>query len=200
MLAAIRLQKSLRRFNRYRDENSRVVIRIGIHSGKVVRKAQGDVLGNAVNIASRLESSARPGSILISDKVQEKVKDSVHAREIGHITVKNISEPIRVFEPYEIVLDLPAELDPLKCRDTAGRREPGRGASGAVAERMISMDAGSWSEIVKCFSALAAACRGAANGQVAVAAVNEQVLARWDRVTSRLCRRRREDARRSTRR
>ena len=123
VLAAIRLQKSLRRFNKYRvDENTRVVIRIGIHSGRVVRKAQGDVLGNAVNIASRLESSARPGSVLISDTVQEKVKDFVHAREIGHITVKNISEPIRVFEPYEIVLDLPAELDPLKQVRSAGAR------------------------------------------------------------------------------
>src|SRR5208282_2809546 len=52
VLAAIRLQKSLRRFNRYRDESTRVIIRIGIHSGSVVRKAEGDVLGNAVNIAS----------------------------------------------------------------------------------------------------------------------------------------------------
>ena len=76
VLAAVRMQKSLRRFNRYRDENSRVMIRIGIHSGKVVRKEKGDVLGNAVNIASRLESSANPGSILISDKVQADVKDS----------------------------------------------------------------------------------------------------------------------------
>ena len=125
VLAAIRLQKSLLRFNRYRDENSRVVIRIGIHSGKVVRKAQGDVLGNAVNIASRLESSARPGSILISDQVQESVKDAVHSREIGAITVKNISEPIRVFEPYEIALDLSPELDPLKkARPPQGEPAP----------------------------------------------------------------------------
>ena len=128
VLAAIRLQKSLLRFNRYRDENSRVVIRIGIHSGKVVRKAQGDVLGNAVNIASRLESSARPGSILISEQVQESVKDAVHSREIGHITVKNISEPIRVFEPYEIALDLSPELDPLKTArpPRPGPRPPAR--------------------------------------------------------------------------
>jgi hypothetical protein len=48
------------------------------------------------------------------------------------------------------------------------------------------MDAESWSEIVKCFSALAAACRGATGGQIAVAAVNDQVLARWDRIKGRL--------------
>jgi class 3 adenylate cyclase len=133
VLAAIRLQKSLRRFNRYRDETNRVVIRIGIHSGRVVRKGS-DVLGNEVNIASRLESSARPGSILISDQVQDKVKDSVHAREIGHITVKNISEPVRVFEPFEIVLDLPAELDPLR----QSRDAP---SAAAAASGPVSLDA-----------------------------------------------------------
>jgi class 3 adenylate cyclase/HEAT repeat protein len=185
VLAAIRLQKSLRRFNRYRDENNRVMIRIGIHSGKVVRKAGGDVLGNAVNIASRLESSAPHGSILISDHVQEKVKDFIHAREIGHITVKNISEPIRVFEPYEIVLDLPAELDPLKAGSPQKAQEPAAEPR-ASAPNTISMDVESWTEIVKCFSALTAACRDAPNGQVPVATVNAQVLARWDRIKGRL--------------
>jgi class 3 adenylate cyclase len=179
VLAAIRLQKSLRRFNRYRDENTRVVIRIGIHSGRVVRKSEGDVLGNAVNIASRLESSARPGSILISDQVQEKVKDSVHAREIGHITVKNISEPIKVFEPYEIVLDLPAELDPLKQVRSAGP-QPGEGPGS------VTLDRETYAEIVRSFGALVALCKGAPSGQVPVTTITTQVLARWSRLRPRL--------------
>ena len=134
VLAAIRLQKSLRRFNRYRDETSRVVIRIGIHCGSVVRKEQGDVLGNTVNIASRLESSSQPGSILVSEQVHEKVKDFVHAREIGRITVKNISEPIRVYEPYEIALDLPEALDPMKGGKAAAvaARAAGRAVRGIL--------------------------------------------------------------------
>jgi hypothetical protein len=179
VLAAIRLQKSLRRFNRYRDESTKVVIRIGIHGGRVVRKAQGDVLGNAVNIASRLESSARPGSILISDQVYDKVKDSVHAREIGHIPVKNISEPIRVFEPYEIVLDLPAELDPLK-RALSGTPEQ-TAASGSV-----TLDRETYAEIARCFSALVGVCRSAESGQVPVSTITAQVLARWSRLRPRL--------------
>jgi class 3 adenylate cyclase len=180
VLAAIRLQKTLRRFNRYRDESTRVVIRIGIHSGKVVRKAQGDVLGNAVNIASRLESSARPGSVLISEQVQDKVKDSIHAREIGHITVKNISEPIKVFEPYEIVLDLPAELDPLK-------QDRGTGASpAAAAPGSVTLDRETYAEIARCFAALVGVCRTAEAGQVPLSAITEQVLARWSRLRPRL--------------
>ena len=114
VLAAIRVQKSLRRFNRYREEVSRVAIRIGVHCGKVVRKDGGDVLGNTVNVASRLETAAQPGSILISEELHERVKDAVHAREIGAIEVKNISGAIRVFEPYEIALDLSPDQDPLR--------------------------------------------------------------------------------------
>jgi|GEM_PF-1931408 len=196
VLAAIRLQKSLLRFNRYRDENSRVVIRIGIHSGKVVRKAQGDVLGNAVNIASRLESSARPGSILISDQVQESVKDAVHSREIGHITVKNISEPIRVFEPYEIALDLSPELDPLKkARPVQGVPMPAGAApvpapAAAPAPARdgagVTLDRETYKEIIACFSALADVCRKADGGQIAVSALSGQVLARWSRIKTRL--------------
>jgi class 3 adenylate cyclase/HEAT repeat protein/Arc/MetJ family transcription regulator len=187
VLAAIRIQKSLRRFNRYRDENSRVIIRIGIHSGKVVRKETGDVLGNAVNIASRLETAATPGSILISDKVEARVRDFVHVREIGRITVKNISEPIKVFEPYEIVLDLPAEMDPMKAPATAGANSTLANPSAAsAATARISMDRDVYAEIVRCFSSLAAACRQAESGNVPVATLNEQVLARWSRLRPRL--------------
>jgi class 3 adenylate cyclase len=180
VLAAIRIQKSLRRFNRYRDETTRVVIRIGIHSGKVVRKAEGDVLGNAVNIASRLESSAQPGSILISDQVHAKVRDAIHAREIGQITVKNISEPIKVFEPYEIVLDLPAELDPLK-QEKGAPRGAAREAPGGV-----TLDKETYVELVRCFSSLIAVCRKADNGSIPLAMLNEQVIAKWNRLRPRL--------------
>ncbi|MGA2975270.1 MAG: adenylate/guanylate cyclase domain-containing protein [Spirochaetia bacterium] len=189
VLAAIRLQKSLRRFNRYRDETTRVVIRIGIHVGKVVRKAQGDVLGNAVNIASRLESSAPHGSILISDLVYEKVKDAVHAREIGHITVKNISEPIRVFEPYEIVIDLPAELDPLKqtraVPDSAAAPNP-EAAPDPAAAGSVTLDRETYVELARCFSALISLCRKAEHGQVALSSITERVLSRWSRLRPRL--------------
>jgi class 3 adenylate cyclase len=199
VLAAIRIQKSMVRFNRYREETSRVVIRIGIHAGKVVRKASGDVLGNDVNIASRLESSARPGSMLVSERVYEKVKDYIHARELGPISVKNITEPIRVFEPFEIVLDLPVELDPLKTRTgspgagttaaaTAGATAAATGAAAAgpaakppaAAAACVSMTAESWRMLEKCFSALALAFSG--DNPAAGPAVLKQVLARWNQI------------------
>jgi hypothetical protein len=132
VLAAIRMQKSLRRFNRYREEAARVAIRIGAHCGKVVRKDGGDVLGNTVNVAARLESAAQSGSILVSEELHGRVKDAVHAREIGAIEVKNISGAIRVFEPYEIALDLGPEQDPLR-QAKAAAAAAFAGAAGPVA-------------------------------------------------------------------
>jgi class 3 adenylate cyclase len=194
VLAAIRLQKSLRRFNRYREENTRVVIRIGINCGKVVRKERGDVLGNTVNIASRLESSAQPGSVLVSEAVHEKVRDYVHAREIGRITVKNITEPIRVYEPYEVALDLPAALDPLKSsREAVSSREaaPSHEAEPPAARPQadpdnVTVDPEVLRQITACFESLANLCRDAQDGAVPLVPINEKVLAQWDRIRSRL--------------
>ena len=214
VLSAIRLQKSLKRFNLYRKENSRVVIRIGIHCGSVVRKEQGDVLGNNVNIASRLESSARPGSVLVSDAVYEKVKDHVHAREIGRITVKNITEPIRVYEPYEVILDLPAALDPLKNArsETAATVEAGEVEAGPQANtspgagpdapadaltkaaavpptgssRVVAVDRDLLRQIASCFESLQSLCHDAQGGSVPLVPINEKVLAQWARIKSRL--------------
>ncbi|HTU01726.1 MAG TPA: adenylate/guanylate cyclase domain-containing protein [Candidatus Sulfotelmatobacter sp.] len=203
VLAGIRLQKSLRRFNRYREENARVVIRVGAHYGKVVRKEQGDVLGHTVNIASRLESAAQPGSVLVSEQVHEKVKDYVHAREIGQITVKNISEPIRVYEPYEVALDLPASLDPLKGEKVraasagpkagataahvppADSEAPSRIAPVAVAH-VVPVDREVLAQIVMCFESLQGICGSALDGAVPLSPITEQVLAPWDRIWFRL--------------
>ena len=196
VLTAIRLQKSLKRFNRYREENSKVVIRIGVHCGKVVRKEQGDILGNTVNIASRLETSATPGSVLVSEQVYEKVKDHVHAREIGRITVKNISEPIRVYEPYEVVLDLPGGPGPVEEREDRPPPGPRAGAPAAMTPSGkaaaspppadVPVDPDVLRQIATCFESLESLCREAHDGNVPLVPINEKVLAQWDRIRSRL--------------
>ena len=143
-----------------------------------MRKPGGDVLGNAVNIASRLESSAQPGSILVSEVVHERVKDAIHAREIGLITVKNISEPIRVFEPFEIALDLPAELDPLKSGG------PATEARGPEARRgsTVSLDLESWTQLEKAFTAVARLTQSPQNAGGQLAPLLRQVVAHWERI------------------
>ena len=119
VLAAIRVQKALRRYNRFQPERQRVQIRVGIHWGEVVERA-GDVLGNTVNIASRLQTMAMGGSTCISQDVYGRVSDWIHANDLGPLQVKGVREPIHAWEPTEAALGLPPELDPFK---RGGRRE-----------------------------------------------------------------------------
>jgi hypothetical protein len=73
-------------------------LRIGIHQGEVVNSGE-DIFGDGVNIASRLESMAIPGSILISAKVRDDVKNqkSIQTVSLGSYELKNVSEPVEIF-------------------------------------------------------------------------------------------------------
>ena len=57
------------------------------------------IIGNAVNLASRLEREAPPGSILISFETYALVKDEVRCEERGHIEVRGIAYPVATYEP-----------------------------------------------------------------------------------------------------
>lgn len=72
--------------------------RIGIHVGDVVL-SEGDVLGAGVNIAARLQSKARPGSICISSMVYETVKDhlALTVEDLGAQTLKGVSYPLQLY-------------------------------------------------------------------------------------------------------
>ncbi len=89
-------------------------IRMGINTGYCTVGTFGTshhldytVLGTHVNLASRLESAAEPGEILISHETCALVKDSVMARDKGKINVKGFSHPVKVFE----VVDLRKDMD-----------------------------------------------------------------------------------------
>jgi len=75
-----------------------IMIRIGIHLGDVVHKA-GDIFGEGVNIASRLESICEPGSIYISEDVYNQVKGKVKVNfeSLGSKPLKNIESPPKVY-------------------------------------------------------------------------------------------------------
>ena len=113
VLAAIRVQKALRRYNRFQPEKQRVLIRIGIHWGEVVERA-GDVLGNTVNIASRLQTVAMGGSTCISQEVYGRVADWIHANDLGALQIKGVRDPVHAWEPTEAALGMPPDLDPFK--------------------------------------------------------------------------------------
>ncbi|HEY8566764.1 MAG TPA: adenylate/guanylate cyclase domain-containing protein [Beijerinckiaceae bacterium] len=96
--AAIDIQESLRTRNMAYPPSRKLQFRIGITIGDVVERG-GDLLGDGVNIAARLEGLAEPGGICVSRSVHEAVanKISVPFRDLGTREVKNIPNPVHAF-------------------------------------------------------------------------------------------------------
>ena len=96
--AASEIQQALAVENRLVPDNRRMDFRIGINVGDIMVK-DGDIFGDGVNIAARLESLAEPGGICVSRGVRDHIrgKIAVGFEDLGEQTVKNIAQPIRVF-------------------------------------------------------------------------------------------------------
>jgi adenylate cyclase len=95
---AIEIQNALADANRSIEEDRRLRFRIGINVGDVMVK-DGDIFGDGVNIAARLEGLAEAGGICISRGVRDHIRYKLpHTFEdLGEQAVKNIAQPIRVF-------------------------------------------------------------------------------------------------------
>ena len=95
---AVEIQRELKAQNESIREAERMDFRIGINLGDVMIDDH-DIFGEGVNIASRLQSLATPGGILISGSVHDQVKNKVALgfNFMGHQQVKNISEQVPVF-------------------------------------------------------------------------------------------------------
>jgi adenylate cyclase len=95
---AIEIQRSLRTARLTSGQGRPIRIRIGIHVGDVV-EADGDVLGDAVNIASRIEPLAIPGGICLTRQVYDQVQNKVSANfeKLPSVTLKNIEVPTEVY-------------------------------------------------------------------------------------------------------
>jgi class 3 adenylate cyclase len=96
---AIDIQESLRTSNLAHPATRQMLFRIGISIGDVVER-DGDLLGDGVNIAARLQALADPGSICVSRHVHEAVmnKISVPFRDLGNREVKNLPHPVHAYQ------------------------------------------------------------------------------------------------------
>ena len=105
--SAIAIQQALRRANAALPEERRMNLRIGINVGDVLVK-EGDIFGDGVNIAARLEALAEPGGICVSRAARDPLRDRVAVtfEDLGEHTVKNIARPVRVFR---VLFDQDAE-------------------------------------------------------------------------------------------
>ncbi|HEY3145748.1 MAG TPA: adenylate/guanylate cyclase domain-containing protein, partial [Dongiaceae bacterium] len=95
---AIDLQQAMTEAARDQPEDRRIVLRIGINLGDVVVE-RGDLYGDGVNIAARLETAADPGGIYLSGTAYDQVRNKFETafEELGEQSLKNIGAPVRVY-------------------------------------------------------------------------------------------------------
>ncbi len=106
--AAVRIQRGLAEANANEVEDRPMLARIGINTGDVIFE-DGDIYGDGVNIAARLEASALTGGICVSGNALEEVRRlGVAYRDAGELDLKNISIPVRA---YHIAPDAIATID-----------------------------------------------------------------------------------------
>jgi|GEM_PF-441783 len=96
--AALEIQAAMRSANADAKADDRLILRMGVNLGDVVESGD-DLMGDAVNVAVRLESISAPGGICISSSVQDQLvgKLMVGAEDIGEQQVKNIPRPIHAY-------------------------------------------------------------------------------------------------------
>jgi TolB-like protein/class 3 adenylate cyclase/Flp pilus assembly protein TadD len=97
--AALSVQRTLDASSRDVPDGRQMRFRIGVHLGDVIERPDGDVYGDGVNIAARLQALADPGGIVVSEAVRGAVKSRVAASfdDRGMQAVKNIADPVRAF-------------------------------------------------------------------------------------------------------
>jgi TolB-like protein/class 3 adenylate cyclase/Tfp pilus assembly protein PilF len=106
---AIEVQNAMVERNAEVAPERRIEFRIGIHvGGDVVEESDGDLMGDGVNIAARLEGMAQPGAICLSEDAcrQVRARLDLEVNDLGQTQLKNIVEPIRV---YSLEVGAPAQ-------------------------------------------------------------------------------------------
>jgi class 3 adenylate cyclase len=96
---AIEVQNGMVERNAGLPSERRIEFRVGIHLGDVVEESDGDLMGDGVNIAARLEGIAKPGAICLSEDAYRQVKSRLDlaVSDLGPTELKNIAEPVRVY-------------------------------------------------------------------------------------------------------
>ena len=136
---AIEVQNGLVERNAGVPPERRIEFRVGIHLGDVVEEADGDLMGDGVNIAARLQSIAKPGAICLSEQAYWQVKGRLDlaVSDLGPTRLKSIAEPIRV---YALQVGVPTQAKPREPK----RRSAVAPLAAALAALLILIAANAW--------------------------------------------------------
>ena len=120
---AIEVQNAMVERNAGLPPERRIEFRIGIHLGDVVEESDGDLMGDGVNIAARLEGICEPGSICLSEQAywQVKARLDLAIDDRGAVRLKNIADPVRV---YSLQVGVPAHAKPAAPAEPAVPDKP----------------------------------------------------------------------------
>lgn len=96
---ALEIQDAMIERNAGVPPDRQIVFRIGIHIGDVVEESDGDLMGDGVNIAARLEGVAEPGAICLSEDAYRQVRSKLElsVKDLGEVALKNIADPLRLY-------------------------------------------------------------------------------------------------------
>src|SRR5574337_2211514 len=138
---AIEVQSGLIERNAGVPTEQRIEFRIGIHVGDVVEESDGDLMGDGVNIAARLEGIANPGAICLSEDAYRHVKQRLDLKvaDLGPQNLKNIGEPVRAY-----LLRQDAQAPAKLARVAASGRRSTHALVAAVAIVLIAVGAYGW--------------------------------------------------------
>jgi adenylate cyclase len=127
---AIEVQNGLIERNAGVPPERRIEFRVGIHLGDVVEESDGDLMGDGVNVAARLEGVCEPGAICLSEDAYRQVKQRLDLKvtDLGATPLKNIAEPVRV---YSLEVGQPAQAKPAPSA-TPGDQAKSPGSKGRL--------------------------------------------------------------------
>jgi adenylate cyclase len=148
---AIEVQKAMVERNAGVPEDRRIEFRVGIHIGDVVEESDGDLMGDGINVAARLEGVAKPGAICLSEQAYWQVKGRLDLKvtDLGPTQLKNIAEPIGV---YSLEVGQPALAKPAPSATPADQpkavaskwRMGSASFAAAIAALLLLAVAGGW--------------------------------------------------------
>jgi class 3 adenylate cyclase len=94
------IQRTVREYNISLAEDERFALRVGVHVGDVIESKNGDISGDAVNVASRIEPLAEHGGVCISRQVYDHVQNKfeLSLQSLGLKSLKNVKNPVEVFK------------------------------------------------------------------------------------------------------
>jgi adenylate cyclase len=149
---AIEVQSGLAERNAGLPPEKRIEYRVGIHLGDVVEESDGDLMGDGVNIAARLEGVASPGAICLSEQAYWQVKGRLDLKvtDLGATQLKNIAEPIHIYslevgQPVQAKpLPLATPADQAKAVASKRRRMGSASLAAAVAALLLLAAVGGW--------------------------------------------------------